>query len=123
MLDLRETLMHDEKDGYRRLIVQNEGHFPAQGVTVELSDSSSPQGKQTFRIEDLPPGGVEYTALALRGFDDMTFPVAYRDGNNKLTKTRVKITTGFLYSNAEEPEVTGWIDKDRSSSSRSGPWD
>lgn len=120
MLDLRETLTHHEKDGYRRLIVRNDRHFPAQGIAVELSASSSPQGKQTFRAEDLAPGAVEYTGMALRGFDDMTFPVTYRDANNKLTKTRVKIKTGYLWSDAEEKEIIYWVDKDRSSSGRIG---
>lgn len=122
-LDLRETLTHDGKDGYRRLIVHNDGHFPAQGITVNLDPDSPPRHKHTFRGEDLAPGQVEYTGLALRGFEGMTLPVTYRDANNKLAKTRIKVAKGYVYSGAEEKEIVHWVDKGRSSSSIIGKRD
>lgn len=123
LLDLDETFTFNETDGYRRVILKNDGHFPAHGTTVELTPDSSSLGGHSIVGVDLAPWGTEYTEVALRGFENMKFPVTYIDANNKLTKTRVKIETGHIWSDVEKKKITGWIDKAGTWGSKSANWD
>lgn len=100
---------YDDKNEYRRLVIMNQGHYPAHGLTLELNPNSSGPGLTSLHLGDLVPWETKLTRAALRNYEGNRLLATYRDADNKLRRARLTIRGGYVWGKMEEVEpITLW---------------